>query len=457
MPENVSPDLSSPIDHAPVFLIEDDDVVRLGCEQALTLADVPVQSFADAESALAALATQTPAVVVTDVRLPGRDGLAVLREMLQHDRQLPVILITGHGDVTMAVAAMRAGAYDFMEKPFHSERLVDVVRRALEKRRLTSENLRLHEALQAALQGRQAYPLIGQSPAMQNVRRLVTALAPTDADILVTGETGSGKEVLARAIHEGSRRRGPFVALNCAALPESVFESEMFGHESGAFTGANRRRIGKMEYANGGTLFLDEIESMPLALQAKLLRALQERSIERLGSNTSVPVDCRVVAAAKMDLKAASDRGEFRVDLYYRLNVVSIALPPLRQRAKDIPLLMAHFLQQAGVRYDRAAPDWSAQDMMRWQHHDWPGNVRELKNVAERFCLGLDDGLVATEASQHSLAGRMMAVERTTIEEALRATEGNVARAADLLAVPRKTLYDKLNRHGIEPDRFRSN
>ncbi|UCF21915.1 MAG: sigma-54-dependent Fis family transcriptional regulator, partial [Ralstonia sp.] len=226
MPDNVSPDLTTTIDHAPVFPIEDDDVVRLGCEQALTLADVPVQSFADAESALAALATQTPAVVVTDVRLPGRDGLAVLREMLQHDRQLPVILITGHGDVTMAVAAMRAGAYDFMEKPFHSERLVDVVRRAVEKRRLTSENLRLREALQ----GRQAYPLIGQSPAMQNVRRLITALAPTDADILVIGETGSGKEVLARAIHEGSRRRGPFVALNCAALPESVFESEMFGH-----------------------------------------------------------------------------------------------------------------------------------------------------------------------------------------------------------------------------------
>ena len=346
MTEHGTPD-SSPIDHAPVFLIEDDDVVRLGCEQALTLADVPVQSFADAESALAALATQTPAVVVTDVRLPGRDGLAVLREMLQHDRQLPVILITGHGDVTMAVAAMRAGAYDFMEKPFHSERLVDVVRRALEKRRLTSENLRLREALQ----GRQAYPLIGQSAVMQNVRRLVTALAPTDADILVTGETGSGKEVLARAIHEGSRRRGPFVALNCAALPESVFESEMFGHEAGAFTGANRRRIGKMEYADGGTLFLDEIESMPLSLQAKLLRALQERSIERLGSNASVPVNCRVVAAAKVDLKEASDHGQFRADLYYRLNVVSIALPALRQRAEDIPLLMAHFLQQAAVRY----------------------------------------------------------------------------------------------------------
>ncbi|WP_055326372.1 sigma-54-dependent transcriptional regulator [Ralstonia solanacearum] len=442
----------SAADLAPVFLIEDDDVVRLGCEQALALADMPVQSFADAESALAALSAQTPSVVVSDVRLPGRDGLAVLREMLRHDRQMPVILVTGHGDVSMAVTAMRAGAYDFIEKPFHSERLVDVVRRALEKRRLTSENLRLREALQ----GRQAFPLIGESVAMQDVRRLVAALAPTDADILVTGETGAGKEVLARAIHEGSRRRGPFVALNCAALPESVFESEMFGHEAGAFTGANRRRIGKMEYANGGTLFLDEIESMPLALQAKLLRALQERSIERLGSNASVPVDCRVVAAAKVDLKDAADHGAFRADLYYRLNVVSIALPPLRQRAEDIPLLMAHFLQQAALRYERAAPDWAAQDMMRWQHHDWPGNVRELKNVAERFCLGLDDGLVIPEASRHSLAGRMMAVERTTIEEALRATEGNVARTADLLAVPRKTLYDKLNRHGIEPERFRA-
>lgn len=392
--------------------------------------------------------------MVSDLRLPGASGLDVLAHCQSFGTGIPVVLVTGHGDITMAVQAMREGAFDFIEKPFPAERLTETVRRAVERRALELENRALRRELAGPAAGTR---IIGRSPAMGAVRALIENVATTDAPVLINGETGTGKELVARSLHMLSPRHDkPFIALNCGAVPEQIFESEMFGHEAGAFTGANRRRIGKMEYADGGTLFLDEIESMPLALQAKLLRALQERSIERLGSNASVPVNCRVVAAAKVDLKEASDHGQFRADLYYRLNVVSIALPALRQRAEDIPLLMAHFLQQAAVRYERPAPDWSAQDMMRWQHHDWPGNVRELKNVAERFCLGLDDGLVASESSQHSLAGRMMAVERATIEEALRATEGNVARAADLLAVPRKTLYDKLNRHGIEPDRFRS-
>ena len=437
----------------PVFLVEDDTAVRKGCEQALSIADIPVRGFADGESMLAALATASPALVVSDVRLPGRDGLTLLRELRQHDRELPVLLITGHGDVGMAVEAMREGAHDFIEKPFPSERLVATVRSALEKRALLQENRQLKERL-----GHGVSQIIGQSPAIQHIRRLVATLAPTGVDILINGETGCGKEVVARAIHEASGRRGPFVAINCGALPETVFESELFGHEAGAFTGAGKRRIGRIEHANGGTLFLDEIESMPLNLQVKLLRVLQERSVERLGSNTAIPVDCRLVAASKADLKAASDAGQFRADLYYRLNVVSLDLPPLRERRDDIPLLMANFLQEAASRYQRPLAAWTPADLARWAAHDWPGNVRELKNVADRWALGLPDALravAAPEAASQSLAEQVDAAEKRAIESALHSCAGNVAQTAELLQTPKKTLYDKLTRHGIVAEQFR--
>ncbi len=436
----------------PVFLVEDDAAVRKGCEQALSIADIPVRAFADAEKLLAALATATPALVVSDVRLPGRDGLTLLRELRQYDRELPVLLMTGHGDVAMAVEAMREGAYDFIEKPFPSERLVAAVRSALEKRALLRENRQLRERLGSASQ------IIGQSPAMQQVRQLVGTLAPTGVDILINGETGCGKEVVARAIHDASGRRGPFVAINCGALPETVFESELFGHEAGAFTGAGKRRIGRIEHANGGTLFLDEIESMPLNLQVKLLRVLQERSVERLGSNTAIPVDCRLVAASKSDLKAASTAGQFRADLYYRLNVVSIDLPPLRQRREDIALLMAQFLQDAATRYQRPAAAMTPADLARWTAHDWPGNVRELKNVADRWALGLPDGLAQPASAAlpgGSLAEQVEAAEKAAIEKALQAADGNVARAAEALQLPKKTLYDKLTRHALVAEDFR--
>lgn len=436
----------------PVFLVEDDAAVRKGCEQALSIADIPVRAFADAEKLLAALATATPALVVSDVRLPGRDGLTLLRELRQYDRELPVLLMTGHGDVAMAVEAMREGAYDFIEKPFPSERLVAAVRSALEKRALLRENRQLRERLGSASQ------IIGQSPAMQQVRQLVGTLAPTGVDILINGETGCGKEVVARAIHDASGRRGPFVAINCGALPETVFESELFGHEAGAFTGAGKRRIGRIEHANGGTLFLDEIESMPLNLQVKLLRVLQERSVERLGSNTAIPVDCRLVAASKTDLKTASTAGQFRADLYYRLNVVSIELPPLRQRREDIALLMAQFLQDAATRYQRPAAAMTPADLARWTAHDWPGNVRELKNVADRWALGLPDGLAQPASAMRpggSLAEQVEAAEKAAIEKTLQAADGNVARAAEALQLPKKTLYDKLTRHALVAENFR--
>lgn len=437
-----------------VFLVEDDAAVRKGCEQALSLADIPVRGFADGEAMLAALAAGNPALVVTDVRLPGKDGLSLLRELRQHDRELPVLLMTGHGDVAMAVESMREGAYDFIEKPFPSERLIAAVRSALEKRALILENRQLKERIGDNGVAR----IIGQSPAIQRIRQLVGTLAPTGVDILLNGETGSGKEVAARAIHEASHRRGPFVAINCGALPETVFESELFGHEAGAYTGAGKRRIGRIEHANGGTLFLDEIESMPLNLQVKLLRVLQERSVERLGSNAAIPVDCRLVAASKIDLKAASDAGQFRADLYYRLNVVSLDLPPLRQRREDIPLLMAHFLHEAALRFQRPLAGWTPADLARWSAHDWPGNVRELKNVTERWALGLPDALRGNEVpvpAALSLAEQVDATERQIIESVLGQCAGNVAQAAEVLHTPKKTLYDKLTRHGIVAENFR--
>lgn len=435
-----------------IILVEDDAAVRRGSEQALALAGMTVRPFADAEHAMPRITADFDGAVVSDVRLPGRDGLSLMREVLALDREIPVILVTGHGDITMAVEAMRAGAYDFIEKPFTSEHITEVARRALEKRRLVLENRRLREELL----WRGEMPLVGESAAVQGVRRLVAALGPTDVDILIRGETGTGKEVVARAIHRASARPGEFVALNCGALPESVFESEVFGHESGAFTGAMKRRVGKMEFAGRGTLFLDEIESMPLSLQVKLLRALQERVIERLGGNESIAVDCRVVAASKADLKRLSDEGKFRDDLFYRLNVVTIDLPPLRDRKEDIPLLFAHFLRVAAQRYRVPVPECSDADMDRWLEYDWPGNVRELKNAAERHCLGLHAASDGRAAEPASLADRVDRVERSIIEEALRRALGQVAQAADALLIPKKTLYDKLKRYAIDPERFRA-
>jgi two-component system C4-dicarboxylate transport response regulator DctD len=440
-------------DDLSVLFVEDDAAVRRGGEQALTLAGLRVIACADAEAAFARLHADFPGIVVTDVKLPGQDGVALLQAAIGHDAEIPVILVTGHGDVSMAVQAMRSGAYDFIEKPFASERLVEVARRALDKRRLVLENRRLRRELVHA----NGAALLGQSSAMQRVRELVAAVGPTNADVLIRGETGSGKEVLARALHGASGRRGEFVALNCGALPESVFESEVFGHEPGAFTGAVKRRIGKIEYASGGTLFLDEIESMPLALQVKLLRVLQERKVERLGGNASVAVDLRVIAATKTDLKRLADEGKFRSDLYYRLNVVNIELPPLAARREDVPLLAAHFAREAVARYGRTPQTLPDTLLDAWVARDWPGNVRELKHAVERWVLGVESPNVATADAgcMMALPDRVERFERQLIEAELVHAEGQVARAAARLGLPKKTLYDKLARYQLDPELYR--
>ena len=438
------------------ILIEDEAALRLATSQTLELGGFSVQACASAEEAQALLRADYPGVIVTDVRLPGRSGLELLAQAAAMDAELPVIVVTGHGDVEMAVAAMRSGAYDFIEKPFAAERLLDAVKRAQERRRLVLENRQLRTA---RAQHPDVPDLVGRSAAIEQLKVLIRNIAPAGVDVLINGQTGTGKEVAARLLHAASGRKGNFVAINCGALPESVFESEIFGHEAGAFTGAQKRRIGKLEYAQGGTVFLDEIESMPMALQVKLLRVLQERRVERLGANETVALDCTVVAATKLDLLQLSAQGQFREDLYYRLSVVSIDLPRLRDRRDDIPLLLAHFAADAAARYHRPLPDWSAQQMAQWQAADWPGNVRELRNFAERLVLGIAATAAvavpapAVDGGALSLPQQVDHHERELIVQALSAVDGNVALAADNLMVPRKTLYDKLKKYQIAAGR----
>ncbi len=370
-----------------VFFIDDEADIRIAIAQSFELADLTARLFSSAEEALlAAKADGLPLVVVSDICLPGLSGQSLLNSIHHQDAEVPVILITGHGDISMAVQAMHDGAYDFIEKPFATERLIETIHRAIEKRHLTLENQQPKRSLKASqtLGPR----IIGNTGNIQALRDTITHVADTQADILLFGETGTGKELVARSLHEqSSRRELNFVALNCGAVPENLIESELYGHEKGAFTGAETKRIGKFEHAQGGTLFLDEIESMPMQAQIRLLRVLQERVIERVGSNTLIPLDIRVIAATKVDLKQAAQAGTFRQDLYYRLNIVTLDIPPLRQRKEDIPALFHHFLLVAAARYGKAATALSQPEMQRLISHDWPGNVRELRNAAERYVL----------------------------------------------------------------------
>jgi two-component system, NtrC family, C4-dicarboxylate transport response regulator DctD len=431
-----------------VLLIEDEASIRAAMMQSLKLAGIAVTAVASAEEALAWIDVHFFGVVLTDVRLPGMSGLELLDAAMARDRELPVIVVTGHGDVTMAVQAMRQGAYDFIEKPFRADHIVEVARRALEKRRLVIEN----RALKSALRDRDDVPeLVGESVAIERLRGFIATIGPTGADVLINGETGTGKEVVARRLHAAGSPDAPFVAINCAAMPETMFESEVFGHEAGAFTGAAKRRIGKFEFARGGTVFLDEIESMPLALQVKLLRVLQERTVERLGGNESIKVNCRVVAATKADLEKLSREGGFRADLYYRISTVSIQLPALREHPEDIPSLLGLFVRQACARYDRPVPDWTPQQMAAWSAMPWPGNVRELKGFADRLVLGLVDARhePADARSPLTLSLQLELFEKNALRAALRRAGGNVVLAAEQLGIGKTTLYDKLKRFEI--------
>ena len=435
-----------------VLIIEDDPDVALGCEQALQLEGIAAECVGSAEQARRRLNPDFRGVVISDIRLPKMDGMSFLREILGIDPELPVVLITGHGDISMAVQAMKDGAHDFIQKPFAPEYLVEVVRRALEKRSLVLEvrDLRRQLDQRDQLEGK----LIGRSPCMQKIRSLVADLANSAADVLIHGETGTGKELVALCLHEASaRRHGNFVAINCGGLPETLFESEIFGHEAGAYTGAAKKRIGKIEHANGGTLFLDEIESMPLAMQVKLLRVLQERMLERLGSNTLIPIDCRVIAATKTDLVELAAKGGFRSDLYYRLSVATLDLPPLRERREDIPLLFENFILQSAARHQRPVPEMTPGRIRQLVGYGWPGNIRELRNVADRCILGIESGSPPFGQVQIDgptpLAETVEAFERALIADALR-RHGSLSRAAEALSVAKTTLHDKIKKYGLD-------
>ncbi|WP_130905919.1 sigma-54 dependent transcriptional regulator [Pseudomonas sp. Sample_22] len=436
-----------------VMVVDDESSIRNAVEQWLSLSGFDVQLFSRAEECLAQLPRHFAGVILSDVRMPGMSGLELLAEVQRRDADLPVILLTGHGDVPMAVDAMRDGAYDFLEKPFSPETLLGSLRRALDKRRLVLENRALHE--QADNRAKLDATLLGVSRGLQTLRRQVLDLASLPVNVLIRGETGSGKELVARCLHDfGPRADKPFVALNCAAIPEQLFEAELFGHESGAFTGAQGKRIGKLEYADGGTLFLDEIESMPLAQQVKLLRVLQEQKLERLGSNQSIRVDLRIIAATKPDLLDEARAGRFREDLAYRLNVAQLRLPPLRERREDIPLLFESFAQNAAERLGRKFPPLSGAQLSHLLSHDWPGNVRELANVAERQVLGLDEPeLLAVEPGQ-SLAAQQEAFEAQCLRAALMRHKGDVKSVLEELQLPRRTFNEKMQRHGLTREMF---
>jgi two-component system C4-dicarboxylate transport response regulator DctD len=443
---------------ADVILIDDEPHLLESVGQSLELAGLSVECHSSGDGALRNIGRLSRSIIVTDVRMPAVGGLDVMAAALAIDPQIPVILITGHGDVPMAVRAIRDGAYDFIEKPFASDHLVASVRRALEQRRLVLDNRALRDALTQTSSIERT--LVGRDPKINRLRERIISFAEADADVLINGETGTGKEVVARALHDVSpRREGPFVAINCGALPAAIIESELFGHEAGAFTGAVRSRIGKFEYAAGGTLFLDEIESMPLDLQARLLRVLEQRSIVRLGSNQEIPIDVRVVAATKEDLREAGGRGTFREDLYYRVNVLTLAIPPLRERRNDIPLLFTHFLARCETRLKRKVASPGSMDYALLIAHDWPGNVRELENVATRFALGLgidfakSGGEAASNGSeQPSLVDQLATLEQLILRRTLAECGGSMRRCYERLGMSRKTLYDKLKKYGISTE-----
>ncbi len=448
-----------------VYLVDDEESMRIAMSQWLELADFKVNCFVNASEVLDVIDASFDGVLVTDIRMPGIDGLELMKRVLSIDRKIPVVLITAHGDIPMAVMAMRKGAYDFIEKPFEPDILLETIRRAEEQRALVLENRALKKRLQdsSAIESK----LLGTGDAIEFLRQEIQDLAPTDASVFFFGETGAGKEVAARCLHEASDRADhEFVVINCGAIPDGLFESELFGHEPGAFTGALGRRIGKFERADGGTLFLDEINNMPLNMQAKVLRVLQEKEIERLGGNKPIPVNIRVISATNVDPEQACADGSLRKDLYYRLNVARITIPPLRRRGRDIVLLFDYFVAQAASKYDREPIPLTPADVTSLMAHLWPGNVRELKNLAERsvlsshrmdnrisYLLNQSDQLSSADV-HHSLAEQTEVFERCVLEQSLNRHGGNIAAVMEELQLPRRTLNQKMQNHGLTRKAF---
>jgi two-component system response regulator AauR len=431
-----------------VLAVGDDPSIWLGCEQAMQRAGIELLP-ASAHRAKTMLEPSFSGVVLADMQLSDREGLQFLQYAHQLDAELPVIMLTNHGDASLALEAMRSGAYDFIEKPFSPNLLVEIVKRALQQRRLTLEVERLRQRLQYrdAIEAR----LIGRSPQIEKVRKLVLELANRDVNVLIVGEPGTGKELVARCLHDFSRRqRGNFVTLSCGGVPETVLYSELLGQAPA--TGGRKRRAGKLEYANKGTLFLNDAEAFPISLQNKLLQVLDESALDRPGSDERMPLSLRVVTASTSGSNAQPVSELLRADLHERLSVVTIELPPLRERRCDVPLLYEHLLLMAAKRYCRPLPAVSPDEMHQMMAYDWPGNIPELRNYANCTVLGVERDAGAVNAGRQ--AGQTLSEIVETFERALIAAElerqsGNVARSSEALGVARTTLHDKMRKYGL--------
>lgn len=457
----------------PTILVVDDEVsIRRTLREILEYEDYDVDEAEDGAEALDAMRATSYDLVLLDVKMPDVDGMDVLEAAAEERPALPVVMISGHGTIETAVEATKLGAYDFIEKPPDLNRLLVTIRNALNSGELVSENRRMRQTLTEQQEG-DLTPIIGESEPIHAIKETIERVAPTEARVLITGENGTGKELVAKWVHHKSNRSdGPLVEVNCAAIPSELIESELFGHEKGAFTGATKQRVGKFELADGGTLFLDEIGDMSLSAQAKVLRVLQENKIERVGGGRSIPVDVRVIAATNKDLMAELEEGNFREDLYHRIGVILINVPPLRERRSDIPLMTRHFADQLARRNGLAPKQFTDDALNQLQQYAWRGNVRELNNVIERLLImSRSDTIDRADVKQYvgpkldgngAGAGLIQSFddfseardhfEKLFIENKLDEHDWNVSQTARTIGIQRSHLYNKLNKYGIERD-----
>jgi len=434
-----------------VLFIDDERAMRESVAQWLSLADCSVECFARGTDALELITHELDGIVITDLRMPELDGMGLLDAILNIDPDIPVVIITGHGDINSAVEAMQNGAYDFIEKPFQPERLLSTIRRAAEKRELILQNRQLRKRAESGRSIEER--LLGNCACMRKVRTDIAQFSDVDVDVLLIGETGTGKEVVARALHDFSARKSqPFKALDCGSIPDDQVEHSLFGQSDKAL------HTGPFEQANGGTVFLDELSNMPVSQQVKLLRVLEQREVQRIGENSVRPLDIRVLSAVNASLDESLSSGDFRRDLLFRLNTLEMRLPPLRERDDDCVLLFEHFVGTASATYQRESPSITSQDITALRTHRWPGNVRELKTVAERFVLyqkeRVTDLIMPGDATSRpaNFAQQMQAFEKSVIEYAMKECNGKLTEVSEYLGLPRRTLSDKLQKHGITRD-----